>query len=282
MIGRDAPALPSALPSELDVRRSVVAGAGRTGGTPVELAVADVGPAHAPAVVLGHGVGSSARFVVAAFGAPLVAAGFRLVTFDARGHGASTPCPEVADHHLDAYTADLAAVVAASERVAVVGGVSLGGHAALRWSGRAQRLVCLPAWVGRATVGQGPHAYVAAEVRRVGITAVVDRLRADRTMPAWLRDTLVTDYTRHDGASLTAALLALDGGEAPDDDEVARLEDPVAVVAWPDDPGHPLAVAEQLAATAPNGTLTTLHLEDLDDGLTRLGDAAVTALAGPR
>jgi 3-oxoadipate enol-lactonase len=255
-----------------------VEGAARHGGAAVDLAVAELGDPDARAVVLAHGVGSSARFVAAACAAPLVDAGWRLVTYDARGHGGSTPCPDPADHGLDAYAADLAAVVAGTAGVAAVGGVSLGGHAALRWRGDLPRVVCLPAWWGRATPGEGPHAHVASEVRQVGVGAVTDRLRADTTMPSWLRDTLVTDYGRHDADSLAAALLALDGGEAPGRDEVEALEVPVAVVAWRDDPGHPFAVAEELVASARTATLTELAIDDLEVSLTRFGDAVVSAL----
>jgi pimeloyl-ACP methyl ester carboxylesterase len=266
------------LPPGVRAHRRSVYGGTRSDGTPVEVAVAELGGADRPAVVLAHGVGSSARFVAAACGPPLAAAGWRLVTYDARGHGASTPCPDAADHDLAGYVADLEAVVVATRGVAAVGGVSLGGHAALRCDGDLPRVVCLPAWLGRASAGEGPHAAVAAEVRGIGVAGVVARLRADTALPAWLRETLVTDYVRHDPASLTAALLALDGGDAPDGPEVAGLAAPLAVVAWRGDPGHPFDVAEQLAATAPTATLTELALGDLDVALTRFGDAVVAAL----
>lgn len=269
------------LPDGIDARRGSVRGAERADGTPVELAVAEIGDPAAPAVVLAHGVGSSARFVAAACATPLVAAGWRLVVYDARGHGSSTACPELDDHVLDAHAVDLDAVVAAAggpERVDAVGGISLGGHAALRWEGAATRVVCLPAWSGVARAGEGPHAFIAASLRRDGLEAHLRRLRADREMPRWLRDTLVADQSRHDRASLTAALLALDGGEAPTADEVATLAAPLAVVGWRGDPGHPFEVAEQLVAAARTATLTELALGDLDDRLTRFGDAVVEAL----
>jgi pimeloyl-ACP methyl ester carboxylesterase len=254
-------------------------------GERIHLAAASVGPSDAPTVVMAHGVGSSARFVVEAFAGPVVAAGGRLVTYDLRGHGASSPVDDPAAHRLDAHVGDLAALVAdLASPPAVLGGISLGGHAVVRAADRGvactSLLACLPAWTGRATTGEGPHAAVAAEVRRVGIGTVIDRLGADTTMLPWLRDTLVVDYARHDPDSLTAALLALDGGDAPSEDELRHLVDhPLAVVGWPDDPGHPLAVAERWAALAPRSCLGQLALADLQGSRARLGEVAIATLA---
>jgi pimeloyl-ACP methyl ester carboxylesterase len=252
----------------------------------LDLGIVEVGPAAAPAVVVAHGVGSSARFVVEAFADPVLAAGARLVTYDLRGHGASTAVRDPGHHRLDDHVGDLAAVVASLPvPPIVVGGVSLGGHAAVRAAARGVAasavLACLPAWTGPADVGTGPHAAVAAEVRRVGIGTVIERLRGDRSMPAWLRDTLVTDYCRHDAASLTAALVALDGGGAPTEDELRDLGDvPLAVLGWPDDPGHPIAVARRWAELAPHARCARLEIADLGATRARLGEAAVATLAG--
>jgi pimeloyl-ACP methyl ester carboxylesterase len=251
----------------------------------VELGVVEVGPGTAPAVVVAHGVGSSARFVVEAFAAPVLDAGGRLVAYDLRGHGASTPVADPHGHRLDDHVGDLLAVLATLDGPPVVlGGISLGGHAAVRAADRggesAAVLACLPAWTGRAVPGAGPHAAVAAEVRRVGIAEVIERLRADTTMEPWLRETLVTDYGRHDPASLLAALVALDGGDAPSEVELAHLGDrPLAVVGWPDDPGHPLTVAQRWSVLAPRAALGELQIGDLAGSRAALGEVALATLA---
>jgi pimeloyl-ACP methyl ester carboxylesterase len=268
-------------------------------GGAAELVVTSVGPPDAPAVVLAHGVGSSARFVVEAFAPAVLARGRRLVTYDQRGHGASSPAPEVGDHHLDVQAADLAAVVAAvldprgplagddagevwraPGGVEVVGGVSAGGHAAVRAVGaglvRPRAVVAVaPAWTGRAVAGEGPHAVMAAEVRRVGVPGLLARVAAATDLPGWLQATVLRDQARHDRASLAAALTALDGGEAPTAAEVSSLDVPLTVVGWPGDPGHPLAVAQAWATLAPRGRLATLRLDDLDAyGVGHLGGVA--------
>jgi pimeloyl-ACP methyl ester carboxylesterase len=249
-----------------------------------ELAVAAIGPPTAPAWVVAHGAGSSARFVAAAFAGPVVAAGGRLVTYDLRGHGASALGRTVADHHLDVHSADLVAVAASvTGPVAVVGGVSLGGHAAVHAAARGLLdtevvLACLPAWTGRAVPGEGPHAAIAEEVRTGGAGAVLARVRREPGLPVWLRETLLLDHARHDQASLGAALVSLDGGTGPEVAELAALPVPLAVVAWDDDPGHPLEVAREWAAATPTGSLVVLDLLELERGLEVLGDAAVAAV----
>lgn len=252
-------------------------------GRGVDVAVAAHGDPGAPAVLLLHGVGSSGRFLAEAFAAPLLAAGWCLLAADLRGHGDSTPLEDAADHAFDHHVADVAALVARL-RPAVVGGVSLGGHAAVGAAAAGVPcravLACLPAWSGRAAPGQGPHAAVAEEVARVGIDGMLARFRDDTTMTPWLRDVLLRDWAAHDPPSLSAALTALDGGRAPTSAEVGALPVPLAVVGWPDDPGHPLAVAEEWAATAPRASLATTSLQAVQDDRTALGRAAVEALRG--
>ena len=250
------------------------------------LAVVEVGSSNAPAWVLAHGAGSSARFLLAAVAGPVLAAGGRLVTYDLRGHGASSPAREVTEHHLDAHAADLAAVVATPDgAIAVVGGVSLGAHAAARvaasWppgSEPAAVLACLPAWTGTPVRGTGPHAAIAAELQRVGVAGLLTAIAADRDLAPWLRETLLTDYARHDPDSLAAVLRSLDGGAAPGPGELARLTRPLAILGWPDDPGHPLDVAREWARLAPVTALVTLAIGDLDRDLELLGSRAVDAV----
>ena len=273
-------ALPD-LPPELEVRRRRVAVADGS------LAVAELGAPQAPAWGLAHGMGSSARFMAAAFAAPVVRAGWRLVAYDLRGHGASSPARRVEQHHLDVHAADLASVVASvAGPVTVVGGVSLGAHAAVRAASNGvvteMVLACLPAWIGTATPGRGPHAATAARIATEGTAPMIAALRTDEVLAPWLRATLLADYPRHDPASLDAALRSLDGAEAPSYSELRGLRSPLVVLGWPDDPGHPLAVARRWADLAPRSSQLTLTIRSLDVAVTRLGAAAVKATGAHR
>jgi pimeloyl-ACP methyl ester carboxylesterase len=268
------------LPPGLDARGGRRRQVEVTGGW---LAAAELGAADAPAWVLAHGVGSSARFLAAAFAAPVLRAGHRLVVYDLRGHGASSPARRPCDHHLDVHASDLGAVAASVQGpVAVVGGVSLGAHAAVRAVTGGTRanavLACLPAWLGFAPVGDGPHAATAARIAREGIGPTIAALRADDALAPWLRATLLADYPRHDPGSLEAALCALDGAEAPSVAELRALELPLAVIGWPDDPGHPLAVARRWSDLAPRSALATVTIASLEGQLSRLGRAAVVTI----
>jgi pimeloyl-ACP methyl ester carboxylesterase len=248
----------------------------------VRLRTAAVGDPAAPVVLFGHGVGSSSRFVLDAFGGPLVSAGWQVVAHDLRGHGGSTLCAAPLDYSIDALAGDLHAL---TEAVAprVMAGVSLSGHVAVRYAescGQALDavVVCLPAWSGRSIAGIGPHAAIADVVDHIGVDGMVASFREDRAMLPWLREVLIRDWSSHDPASLRAALRSLDGGDAPSPEAVAELPTALALVAWPDDPGHPIEVARRWRDLAPRAELVELTMTAMQDDLTAFGDAVVAAL----
>lgn len=262
-------------------RGAVGAPTGFVPGAGVQLAVYDDGPAERPAVVVAHGVGSSATFVREAFGATTATAGWRLVAYDLRGHGASSPVTDPVEHRLARHVADLHAV-ARSVAAEAVAGVSLGAHAAVAYAAAGGPVTavaaCLPAWTGRAVPAAGPHAHVAARVEAAGIDAMLAGVAADAGMPPWLRHTLLRDWSAHDPASLAAALTALDGGLAPTEADLRGLPVPLATVGWAGDPGHPLAVARAWAAWAPRGRLVTTTMDAVGQDRGALGAAACTGL----
>ncbi len=245
-----------------------------------------VGPAGQPRVVLQHGVGSSVTFLVEAVCPPLVAAGWQVVAADLRGHGQASPVPDVAAHALSHIARDVGAVAAATGAVAV-GGVSLGGHAAVaamaagHLTASTRLVAALPAWLGSSQAGFGPHAVVAGEVRTVGVAGMIARLEQADGLRPWLRRVLLRDLAASDPTSLAAALVALDGGEAPSIDDLVALPKGLGVVGWPDDPGHPLSVARAWAMAADGGVLVTMAIDDLDEDPHALGRAMLAALGHP-
>ena len=96
----------------------------------VQLAGDAWGDPHDPTVVLMHG-GGQTRHAWKELGQVLARSGFRVLSYDARGHGDSDRAPD-SDYSIDAMAADLAHVVETSEDPhPVLVGASMGGDAAL-------------------------------------------------------------------------------------------------------------------------------------------------------
>lgn len=92
------------------------------------IAVDEAGPHDAPTVVLMHGGGQTRHSWTGAMTA-LVAAGYRVLNYDARGHGESMWSPD-GNYLLDHRVSDLRAVIGDARPLALVG-ASLGGATAI-------------------------------------------------------------------------------------------------------------------------------------------------------
>ncbi|HXR61567.1 MAG TPA: alpha/beta hydrolase [Solirubrobacterales bacterium] len=98
----------------------------------LELAAWERGDPEAPPIVLMHGLTMTSLQAFAAT-SPILAGGFRAVGYDARGHGASDPAGGPEGYDYEALLEDLLAVMdSARVERAVVAGISMGAHTALR------------------------------------------------------------------------------------------------------------------------------------------------------
>jgi pimeloyl-ACP methyl ester carboxylesterase len=95
----------------------------------VSLAVETRGPPDSRPVLFAHGFGQS-RKMWARTAASIAGAGWRTVTFDARGHGDSGRVPDGA-YHLEQFVADLLAVTRSLGEPPVMVGHSMGGLLAM-------------------------------------------------------------------------------------------------------------------------------------------------------
>ena len=95
----------------------------------VTLSADDVGPRNAPTVVLLHGGGQTRHSWSSAMKA-LVAAGYRVINLDARGHGESD-WSDAGLYSLDDHAEDLRLVTADLEQPYALVGASLGGGTAI-------------------------------------------------------------------------------------------------------------------------------------------------------
>ncbi len=184
--------------------------------------------------LLAHGAGSTPATVVALLGS--ASPGARVVGVDARG-----ALPDV----VAAFDRAVASAHRAGDEVVLVGGLSLGAHAAASWASASGSdvalLLAMPAWTGSAGATAALTAASADEIERDGIASVIARLRADPAFAEdWVVDALARDWSSYDRPTLVAALRAAASSSAPTLDELARIRGPVAVLALRDDPLHPL------------------------------------------
>lgn len=188
--------------------------------------------------------------------------GTRLLRYDARGHGRSTGRKVPEDYRWSTLADDLLLLLDEwfpGERVHGVGpsmGTGTLLHAAVKDPGRFSSLTLMvppTAWETRAEKADGYR--VAAElVERRGMATFVAAGRlaprppatveAPETMPDVREDLLPTVFR---GAALA---------DFPSREEVAGIDVPVTILAWADDPAHPVSTAEALHELLPRATLT--------------------------
>jgi pimeloyl-ACP methyl ester carboxylesterase len=231
-------------------------------GAGVMLAAIDEGAGEGPPVVLLHGLTASRRYVVMGSRA-LQRAGHRVLAYDARGHGASSPATTAQAYGYEQLGADLLAVLDARgiDR-AVLAGVSMGAHSCLRLAidapGRVAGLVAI-------TPGFDPVEYLRAD-RLARWSALEDALRdggiegfaeafAEQRLPERWRDTVGRAVRQrmaeHDHLDAVADALHATPRSAPFADlhALEEIECPTVVIGSRDeaDPGHPLVLAERYA-----------------------------------
>jgi pimeloyl-ACP methyl ester carboxylesterase len=216
-----------------------------------------------PPVVLLHGLSATRRNVVQGSRA-LVKRGYRLISYDARGHGESSPAPSYGYSDL---VADLEAVLAdlELERAALVGS-SMGAATVMAFTlehpERVPALVQItPAYTGYARTGDADGA--TWEKLAVALDKGVDefvRVAQPQGLPERWRDVAreASRQRMERHSDLTAVAQAL--REVPSSiawkglDVLSELEVPVLVVGSQDDSDwlHPLGVAEEYCRKLPN------------------------------
>jgi 3-oxoadipate enol-lactonase len=234
-------------------------------GTAGHLALEDEGTG--PALVGLHGLTATHRYVLMGSRA-LERGGVRVVLYDARGHGRSAP-PLDGDYAYPALAGDLVAVLDALglER-AVLAGVSMGAHTAVRFAldhpDRVAGLVLV-------TPAYAPERFESAfarwdalsrGLRDGGIEGFLAAYDFDSLPAAW-RDTVRTVIGQrlalHADLGAVADALARVPRSRPFDSfaELASVAAPTLIVASRDeaDPDHPLATAQRYAATIPGAEL---------------------------
>jgi pimeloyl-ACP methyl ester carboxylesterase len=257
----------------------------------VLLAGEDAGEEAAPAIVLLHGLTATRRYVV--MGSRLLErSGYRVIAYDARGHGRSTP-PVVADGQAAGEAAygyarlarDLKTVLDALELPrAALAGASMGAHTIVRFALEHPERVAAVGLVtpafdptanaaapagtsaipgGGVITPEGNRYVLARALREGGAEGFIRAYDFSTVLPAW-RDTVERVISQrlslHEHPAAVADAMEVVSRSRPFEDfaELAAIAVPTVVVASRDevDPGHPLALAERYAEAITGATLT--------------------------
>lgn len=220
-----------------------------------------------PPIVLLHGLSATRRYVVQG-SRHLIKRGYRLIAYDARGHGASSPGDsyEYAD-----LVGDLEAVLAhlGIERTALVGssmGAATAMAFALQHPERVAALVQItPAYTGYARTGDvdgGAWELMASELERGGVDAFVEVAQPEGLPERWreiAREATRQRMERHaDAGAVAAAVRQVPRSVAWKGLEpLCDLDVPVLIVGSRDEADrlHPFGVAEEYDRRLPRSEL---------------------------
>jgi pimeloyl-ACP methyl ester carboxylesterase len=244
---------PPAAPEPFEVVRDGVALRGEVAG-------------EGPPVLLLHGLTATRRYVVHGSRA-LERAGRRVIAYDARGHGESSPAPPDA-YDYDELVRDAVAVLDALgvERAAVAG-QSMGSATAVglalahpeRVAGLA---IVTPAHRGAPSANLARWDALAEGLLRGGPEGFLEAYGPLPVSERWrdsVRTVILQRLGRHDHpAAVADALRGVPRSAAFDGmDALGRLAPPTLIVGSRDetDPDHPLAVAEEYARRIPGARL---------------------------
>jgi len=229
----------------------------------LEVAVETFG--DGPWLVFAHGLTGNRHMTRRQF-APL-ADRYRIVIYDQRGHGDSTPVTDPALYDLDRMAGDMAAIMDALgiER-AIVGGESMGAATtlrfAMRWPHRVRALLLTaPAFSDSPNPVADQIDTMGYEIREFGMAGYLqrsaERLRQQGATPEVIA-TIAAMQSVHNPASLATACETCIHWVMPDLPRVSELDVPTCVIGWPNDALHPLELAQRLVVVLPSARLATL------------------------
>jgi pimeloyl-ACP methyl ester carboxylesterase len=221
-------------------------------------------------VVLLHGLTATRRYVVMGSRA-LERAGHRVVAYDARGHGRSSPAAAPEEYGYERLAADLLAVLD-DRRIerAVLAGASMGAHTVVRLALDHGDRVAGLVLITPAYTPEGEHAdlgrwdALAEGLGRDGVEGFVAAYGDPDVPDAWRETVIKVLHQRLSAHShpdaVADALRAVPRSRAFEAwEELAELALPCVVVASRDeaDPGHPFSVGERYAEAIPGAELVS-------------------------
>lgn len=236
----------------------------------VTLAVEEAG--DGAAVILLHGLTATHRYVVMG-SRSLERSGHRVIAYDARGHGRSSPAPDSRAYEYADLVDDLETLLDSLEvEQAVLAGASMGAHTALALALRAPDrvgglVVITPAYEPGEVDDPDRLARwdaLAAGLRRGGVDGFLAAYGEPAADPTW-HDTVEKVIRQrlalheHPGAVADALEVVPRSRPFGELEALRAIDVPAVVVASGDeaDPGHPQAIGELYAGLIPGARLVT-------------------------
>ncbi len=224
-----------------------------------------------PPIVLAHGLTATRRYVL--HGSRLLPkAGYRAISYDARGHGESSPAPEGAGYTYPELVGDLESVLDALDiERAVLGGASMGAATTLAFAlAQPQRVSALiqitPAYRGESDLGERESMRdwdaLADALEREGVDGfmrVQGEPAIDPRFRSIVKRAIRQRLERHEHPEAVAEALRQVVRSTPfrSVEELEAVQAPTLVVGSRDeaDPDHPLEVAQTYVERIPNAEL---------------------------
>jgi pimeloyl-ACP methyl ester carboxylesterase len=228
----------------------------------LRLAVGEFG--SGPPILYAHGLTGS-REQTARQLAPL-AATHRVIVYDQRGHGDSTPVTDAAAYDVGRMAGDAEAILDALgiER-AIVGGNSMGAATALRFAlehpARVQALILTAvAFADLPNPAADQLRQIGRDVARLGIDGYLASVTRAEWPAAGMSGEAIAFraamWRKHDAASIAAACETVAGWVPVADLGALRaLRSPAQVIAWEGDAVHPLEFGRRIVRALPAGRL---------------------------
>lgn len=176
----------------------------------------------------------------------------RLLRYDARGHGLSTGSPNPSDYRWDHLADDLLSLldhVFPGEPVHGVGpsmGCGTLLHAITKAPERFSALTLMvppTAWETRVAKA-ADYLATADLIEKHGLSALLDAENDAQQPPAMAAAPLTTPDVSE--ALLPTIYRGAALADLPEADAISRIDVPTTILAWIDDPGHPLSTAERI------------------------------------
>jgi pimeloyl-ACP methyl ester carboxylesterase len=236
----------------------------------VELAGEQAGAG--PPIVLLHGLTATRRYVV--MGSRLLErSGRRVIAYDARGHGRSTPAPDADAYGYDSLARDLLVIMDSLDiERATLAGASMGAQTVVRFTlDHPERVAAL----GLITPAYDPDTHMtgpedefatwdalAQGLREGGVEGFMAAYDFTPVPDAWRATVEKVVHQRlsaHDHPQAVADALRVVPRSRPFEriEELEAITAPTVVIASRDeaDPGHPLMVSERYAQAIPDASL---------------------------